>query len=74
MDPATIAIVTSSALKLVDLMTTDVWDQVKKGFGRLLGQSTGQESPVTDDLDSARSELLAAAGDDYESTRNELVA
>ncbi|MFB7831670.1 hypothetical protein [Streptomyces sp. NPDC056056] len=74
MDPALLALATTSANALITLMATDVWTKAKEGVVRLLTRSDDvDEASIAADLETSREELQAALGrEDAQETREEL--
>ncbi|WP_330246317.1 hypothetical protein OHA33_27105 [Streptomyces sp. NBC_00562] len=65
MDPALLAIATSSANALISLMTTDVWERAKSGVTTLFARWSNSEAGTDAELESCRAELndSSARGD-----------
>lgn len=73
MDPALLAIATSSANALVSLMTTDLWERTKNGVSELFSRFSKSSEIVERELEDSRNELTASTDrDDLEDTTAEM--
>ncbi|WP_329573832.1 hypothetical protein [Streptomyces sp. NBC_01361] len=73
MDPALLAIATTSANALVSLMTTDIWEQAKSGVTKCFQRSSKSSENLANELEEARSELTdSIERGDFEETSHEL--
>ena len=75
MDPEIASILTTAAATLVAAATTDVWQQVRNGFARLLGRGDhGQEMAATRRLDALATAVEQASPDKRAEVRQQLQA
>ncbi|MGV9604062.1 hypothetical protein ACWDR2_10020 [Streptomyces sp. NPDC003631] len=73
MDPALLAIATSSANALVSLMTTDIWERTKGGLSTLFSRLSKSPEMIVRELEESRRELVASTErQDQEETTAEI--
>ena len=73
MDPALLALATSSANALVSLMTTDLWERAKSGVSSIFSRRSTSQEHIDEELDESQNELTASSErGDLEDTTTEM--
>lgn len=74
MDAELVALASTAATTIVQLLTTDAWGRLKTVLVPLFRSSPNGQLTLDAELEDSRTELIAAGGNDLEQMRTELTA